>query len=148
MEQVVKQSKKSRGLEAPAQVGATAHLDLAIGGMTCPHCPPAVEKALKAVASVTAAQVNLVNRVARVDYDPARASATDLVRAIRSAGYVAGTARVRIPIKHMHCTSCVTRIEFALQMTPGVVSARASLGPNAVDVEYQPDVVGFGSTTL
>jgi Cu+-exporting ATPase len=111
--------------------------------MTCPRCPPAVEKALKAVAGVSAAHVNLVNGLARVDYDPTRAPASDLVRAIRSAGYAAGTAKMRIPIKHMHCASCVTRIEFALQMTPGVVSARASLAPNAVDVEYQPEMVDF-----
>jgi Cu+-exporting ATPase len=43
----------------------------------------------------------------------------------------------------MHCSSCVTRIELALQMTPGVLSARANLGPNAVDVEYDPSTVDF-----
>jgi Cu+-exporting ATPase len=43
----------------------------------------------------------------------------------------------------MHCSSCITRIELALQMTPGVVSAHANLGPNAVDIEYQPEKVDF-----
>src|SRR3546814_8689993 len=43
----------------------------------------------------------------------------------------------------MHCSSGVTRIELALQMTPGVLSARANLGPNAVDVEYDPSKVDF-----
>jgi Cu+-exporting ATPase len=44
----------------------------------------------------------------------------------------------------MHCSSCVIRVELALQMTPGVVAARASLGPNAVDIEYQPQKTDFG----
>jgi Cu+-exporting ATPase len=43
----------------------------------------------------------------------------------------------------MHCSSCVIRVELALRMTPGIVSARASLGPNAVDIEYQPEKVDF-----
>jgi Cu+-exporting ATPase len=43
----------------------------------------------------------------------------------------------------MHCSSCIIRVELALQLTPGVVSARASLGSNAVDIEYQPEGVDF-----
>jgi Cu+-exporting ATPase len=43
----------------------------------------------------------------------------------------------------MHCSSCVVRVELALQTTPGVVTARASLGPNAVDIEYDPERVDF-----
>nr|WP_238361364.1 heavy metal translocating P-type ATPase [Burkholderia thailandensis] len=111
--------------------------------MTCPHCPTAVEKALGAVAGVHRAQVNLTSRLASIDFDPARAGVIDLLQAIRSAGYSAGTAKTRIPIRHMHCSSCVTRVELALQTTPGVVSARASLGPGAADVEYLPEKTSF-----
>ena len=118
-------------------------IDLRVGGMTCPHCPPAIEKAIGSVAGVTSAHVNLVNQLARIIYDPKRTKITDILRAIRSVGYSVGTATARIPIKGMHCSSCVIRVELALQMTPGVVSARANLGPNAVDVEYQPEKVDF-----
>jgi Cu+-exporting ATPase len=31
----------------------------------------------------------------------------------------------------------------ALQLTPGIISARASLGSNAVDIEYQPESTSF-----
>jgi Cu+-exporting ATPase len=103
----------------------------------------AVEKALKAIDGVVSAHVNLANRLAAVDYDTSRARAIDLVKAIRAAGYSAGAAKVRIPIRSMHCSSCVTRIEVALQMTPGVLSARANLGTNAVDIEYDPSTVDF-----
>ena len=119
------------------------HIELAVGGMTCPHCPVAVEKALKSVAGARKVNVNLVNALASIDYDPNLSSVSDLLRAIRSVGYVAGTAKMRIPIKSMHCTSCVTRIELALQIAPGIVSARASLGTSAVDVEYQPETASF-----
>ena len=119
------------------------HIELAVGGMTCPHCPVAVEKALKSVAGARKVNVNLVNALASIDYDPNLSSVSDLLRAIRSVGYVDGTAKMRIPIKSMHCTSCVTRIELALQIAPGIVSARASLGTSAVDVEYQPETASF-----
>ena len=82
-------------------------------------------------------------RNARVEYDPSRTKVADILGAIRSLGYTVGTAIVRIPIANMHCSSCITRLELALQMTPGVVSAHASLGPNAVDIEYQPEKVDF-----
>ena len=113
--------------------------------MTCAHCPPAIEKAIKSVAGVISAQVNFAMKIARVEYDPKRTKIADILRAIRSVGYTVGTATTRIPIKGMHCSSCVIRIELALQLTPGVVSARANLGPNAVDIEYQPESTDFTS---
>ena len=133
---------KPRQGKTPSSKGRQ-HIELLIGGMTCPHCPPAVETALKAIDGVASAHVSLANRLAAVDYDPSRARVIDLVKAIRAVGYSAGTATMRIPIKHMHCSSCVIRIEVALQMTPGVLSARASLGTNAVDVEYDPSTMDF-----
>jgi Cu+-exporting ATPase len=120
-------------------------LELRIGGMTCSHCPPAIEKALMAVAGVTSAQVNPATSVARIDYDPAQAKISAMLQAIRKVGYTVGTATARIPVKNMHCSSCVIRIELALRMMPGVLSARANLGPNAVDIEYQPEHVDFAA---
>jgi len=121
----------------------TTRINLRIGGMTCAHCPPAIEKTVKSVAGVISAQVNFAMKIARVEYDPKRTKIADILRAIRSVGYTVGTATTRIPIKGMHCSSCVIRIELALQLTPGVVSARANLGPNAVDIEYQPESTDF-----
>ena len=131
--------------EAPASPVALDHVELSIGGMTCPHCAQTVEKTVKAVPGVIKSHVNLANAVASIDYDATRAKVSDLLASIRSAGYAAGTAKIRIPIKYMHCASCVTRIEGALKATPGVVAASASLGTNAVDVEYQPEQTSFAA---
>jgi Cu+-exporting ATPase len=120
-----------------------AHIDLTVGGMTCIHCPPTIEAALMAIDGVSGARVNLASRVASIDYNPNLTKVTDLLRAIRSHGYAAGTATTRIGLKNMHCSSCLVRTELALQTTPGVVSARASLITNSVDVEYQPDKTDF-----
>jgi Cu+-exporting ATPase len=116
---------------------------LRVGGMTCAHCPSAIEKALAATSGVTGTDVNPATQIARVDYDPARAKIVDIIQTIRSAGYTVGTATTRVPIKNMHCSSCVVRIELALGMTPGIVSARVDLVSNAADIEYQPERVDF-----
>ena len=138
-----KDQARLSGAERASAPPVMAKIDLRIGGMTCPHCPPAMEKAVKSVAGVVSAQVNFASKIARVDYDPKRAKVADILHAIRSVGYTVGTATTRIPIKGMHCSSCVVRIELAPQMTPGIMSARANLGPNAVDIEYQPENTDF-----
>jgi Cu+-exporting ATPase len=114
-------------------------VDLSIGGMTCPHCPPKLEKALAAVPGVHHARINLATGIAHIGFDPDRAKIADLTQAIRRAGFVPGTVKTRIPVANMHCTSCVIRIESELAMTPGVVGAAASTLTNAVDIEYQPE---------
>lgn len=130
--------------EQPNEVSAIVrHLDLRIGGMTCPRCPPLVEKALEQVVGVRDAHVNLATGVASIDHDPARVDAHDLVDAVRGAGYSAGTATARIGIKGINCGSCVRQIEQALEATPGVVSAGVNLTQSMAGVTYQPQIVDF-----
>ena len=111
--------------------------------MTCSHCPPTIEKAIANVPGVSAVQVNAATKVVRIEYDPGRVKIGDLLKIIRSIGYTPGTATTQLPVKNMHCSSCVVRVELALRLTPGIVSARASLGPNTVDIEYQPELTNF-----
>jgi len=125
------------------RISKPQHLDLRIGGLTCSHCSPEVEKAIAAVSGVTAAHVNPSTKIARVEYDPSKTKFSAILQAVRAGGYTPGTATARIPIDGMHCSSCVIRVELALRMTPGILSARANLGPNAVDIEYDPETVDF-----
>lgn len=130
--------------ERPHEVSAAVrHLDLSVGGMTCPRCPPLVEKTLKQVDGVRDADVNLATGLASIDYNPARVDTHDLIEAVRGAGYSAGTATARIGIKGINCGSCVRQIEQALMATPGVVSAGVNLTQSVADVAYQPQIVDF-----
>ncbi len=125
--------------------GRLQHLELGIGGMTCGHCSDTVATRLKGLDGVVSATVNLASRLAAVDFDSERVSVSEIARAIRNAGYTPGAARMRLQIKSMHCGSCVIRIELALSTLPGVLSASASLGPNSVDIEYDPASVDFAA---
>ena len=67
-------------------MAALRHIDLTIGGMNCPHCPRAIEKALGHIDGVGKTHVNLANQTASVDYDPDRARVADMLKAIRTLG--------------------------------------------------------------
>ncbi len=64
---------------------------LKVGGMSCGHCVMAVTKALKGVAGVKDAKVDLQGGRAVVDYD-APATPRELVGAVLEEGYTAEEA--------------------------------------------------------
>jgi len=68
--------------------------NLAIGGMHCASCVGRVEGALRSVAGVVDARVNLATERAGVVVDPGRVDEADLARAVASAGYRARRAEL------------------------------------------------------
>ncbi len=66
---------------------ATESLTLPVLGMTCASCQHHVEAALRATSGVQSAHVDLMAHRASVVFDPAIATPTALVEAIRAAGY-------------------------------------------------------------
>lgn len=65
---------------------------LKVTGMSCGHCVMAVTNALRGVAGVEDAKVDLEAGRAVVAYDESRASPADLVGAITEEGYGAEAA--------------------------------------------------------
>jgi copper chaperone len=66
---------------------AVAEEQLKVQGMSCNHCKMAVEKALKNLAGVSGAEVDLAGGTVRVSYDPGAVKHENLVAAIEQAGY-------------------------------------------------------------
>lgn len=58
-----------------------------VEGMSCGHCKMAVEKALKQVAGVKEAVVDLAAKQVTVEYDENQTDLTALEAAIEDAGY-------------------------------------------------------------
>jgi len=76
------------GMEVDERKAAgSERIDLPIVGMHCASCVARVEKSLLAKDGVLKASVNLATGKARVEYLPARLTATDLKAAVESAGY-------------------------------------------------------------
>lgn len=64
-------------------------LGLGITGMHCASCASKIENALKALPGIREAGVNFATREASVAFDPAQASAPQMIRAIEKLGYQA-----------------------------------------------------------
>ena len=121
----------------------TKQIILPVQGMTCASCVSHVERALKKVAGVTGASVNLATERAAVEYDPAQTTPTDLVEAINDAGYTAVVERATIPVGGMTCASCVSHVERALKKVAGVTSASVNLATERATVEFLPTSAGL-----
>ncbi len=80
-------------LVADEKAGGQAGFDLDIAGMTCASCAGRVERALRRVPGVNAAEVNLATERARVAAPPGAVRLDQLITAVRKAGYEASLVK-------------------------------------------------------
>lgn len=126
---------------------------LLLKGLHCASCVNRVEKALRRLPGVEEASVNLALNEAQVKYDAERIHPSALIQAVQSAGYEATlknqplaeppVRQETLPIKGMHCASCVARIEKILKRKPGVHSALVNLAMGTAVVEFDPSQVSL-----
>jgi copper chaperone CopZ len=81
-----------RSTRIPNQNADLTIVEIPVEGMTCAACAARVKRALTSMEGVSAAEVSLADRRARVRFDPKEISPEQLVSAIASAGYTAGAA--------------------------------------------------------
>ena len=113
-------------------------ITLPVAGMTCAACVSHVGNALREVAGVTSAEVNLAMEQATVEFDPERATIPELIEAVDDAGYKAGVSRVTLNIGGMTCAACVSHVGNALREVDGVLFASVNLATEQATVEYIP----------
>jgi copper chaperone len=69
-----------------------ANAKLHVTGMTCGHCQAKVEQALKGIAGVYSAVVDLQDGEAEIDFNDDSVTTQQLVAAVEQAGYKARLA--------------------------------------------------------
>ena len=145
---------------------------MGIDGMSCAACAARIERSLRTVPGVQAADVNFALARATVQYDPARAEPDALRQAVEAAGYAvratpplsrpASGARIELALEGMSCAACAARIEKALGQVPGVArasvnfaTARASVTLDGAGRPAAPDALltavkeaGYGGTLI
>ncbi|WP_046867846.1 heavy metal translocating P-type ATPase [Microvirga massiliensis] len=122
-------AEKKRASQGPT-------VEIPVEGMTCASCVGRVEKAIRAVEGVTAANVNLATQRATVSFGSADANPQAVAEAIRGVGYEPTPATVELAISGMTCASCVGRVEKALKRVPGVVDATVNLATERATVHF------------
>jgi Au+-exporting ATPase len=123
-------------MNAPAE--PLARRSLPIEGLTCASCVGRVERALRAVPGVAAADVNLATERAELRF-AAPVEGRALVEAVRAAGYDVPAARVELEVEGMTCASCVGRVVRALKAVPGVDAAGVNLATERATVTGSAD---------
>ncbi len=111
-------------------------IDIPVQGMSCASCVGRVEKAIRAVEGVTAANVNLATERAHVSFAPEKADPAAVTEAIRAAGYEPSDSHIDLAIEGMTCASCVARVEKALKRVPGVLDAGVNLATERASIRY------------
>jgi len=70
---------------------AKKKVTLDVSGMTCEHCKKSVTEALENAEGVKKARVNLKREQAKVTYDTDETSVSQLIEAVKEAGYEANS---------------------------------------------------------
>jgi Cu+-exporting ATPase len=120
---------------------ADSELTMAVSGMTCASCAVRVEKALRRLPGVTAADVNLADDHVRVLFDAGQSGPLDLQQAVERAGYGVITDELSLHVGGMTCASCVARVEKALRRIPGVLEADVNLADERAHLRLAAGVV-------
>ena len=110
------------------------HLNLAVDNLHCAGCVRRLEKSLEHTGA-SEISVDLAGK--RVDLEwPAERRIPDLVEHLNQEGFPVQLEEAVIEIDGMHCASCVSQVEEALDGLPGVISASVNLANAQARVEY------------
>ncbi len=115
--------------------------ELKISGMHCASCALNLERALRGRDDVYDARVNLASETAVVEYDPTKATLTDLERTVDDAGYEVVRNEATVRIGGMVCAACAQVIEASLTDLEGVYEARINLATENAHIVYNPALV-------
>ncbi len=135
------------GVTAMASIGkrgSQGEVSVRIEGMTCASCVARVDRAIKAVAGVADASVNLATETATVTFAGAAADPSALARAVEGVGFAVREETTELAIEGMTCASCVSRVETALRRVPGVVEAVVNLATERARVRHLSGAVAGG----
>ncbi|WP_277997047.1 heavy metal translocating P-type ATPase [Neomoorella humiferrea] len=127
-----------------SEKSGVVQVNLPIMGMSCAACVAKVEKALKNMAGVVDARVNLVAGKATVEYFPDQVGVPQMARTIQEIGYEVPEEEVLLTVRGMSCAACVARVEKAVKALPGVTSVVVNLPAESARVRFYPGAVDKG----
>ena len=125
-------------MNKPVKPEATSFA-IPVEGMSCASCVSSIEKAVAKVPGVDKVLVNLATERADVTFKAAP-DMPAVIDAIRKAGYDVPSGSADLAIEGMTCTSCVSKVEKALNAVPGVTRASVNLATERAHVDLAGQV--------
>ena len=111
------------------------NITLPLLDVNSPHCALRVEKAIRSVAIITHADVDLEAHVAHLTSSEPAQAVKEAVAAIRQAGYNVATEQHRFTTTGVTCAGCANSAGTILNKLPGVISARVDHVEKLAEVE-------------
>lgn len=113
-----------------------------ISGMTCAACAKRIEKAVEKLDGINDASVNFATEKMSIEFDDKLINMPKIKESIEKVGYGVideiQSSSVTIPIGGMTCAACASRIEKALNKTPGIIKVSVNFATEKAAVEYDP----------
>lgn len=122
-----------------------ARIDLPVSDLPLVQPATHLKAALKALDGVHQVTINAGAGLLKVEYDPQKATVSQMAQTIKTAGFTLDAVQTRIGVENLRCASCVRFIEDELMDTPGVVKASVNLATQEATVSYLPGAVGLSS---
>jgi len=116
-------------------------ISLPVIGLHCISCVNTIEQEIKKLPGIKIVKVNYTTEMVHVEFKSGEVTTSEIINAIKSAGYKTGQATLKLGIRGMYCGSCVIKIEDVLGKTSGVLSSSVDLGTETAIIKYIPGVV-------
>jgi len=122
--------------------GKFQKIEFPVMGMSCASCAAKIEKGLAKLPGIKEASVNFATERVTILFDPRQVHMKEFVQAVKELGYEVPVEKIILPIQGMSCSSCVEKIERALNKLPGVIHASVNFATEKATIEFIPQVVG------
>ena len=120
---------------------ANQRVTLPVTGMTCANCAANIERSVRKLGGVDAADVNFASEQLSMDIDDEQVDLNDIVGQVVKAGYGVAASKQDFAVRGMTCANCSATIERVLnQKVPGVISASVNFAAERASVDYLPSV--------
>lgn len=113
---------------------------LPISGMTCANCSAVIERNVRRIPGVRAANVNLASERMMLEYDEALVSPAAIVSRIEQVGYGVTSARARFLIRGLGDDNDARSLKKKFEQLENVTGVMVNAAAEQAQVEYIPTI--------
>jgi len=116
---------------------------LKVEGMSCSSCAAKVEQAVKKLAGMKQANVNLATHTLTIQYDEASLTQEDIKQTVETLGFkIKSNLRTfQFKVKGMSCSSCSANVERTVNKLDGVTKASVNLATETLSVSFDVEAL-------
>ncbi len=131
-------------------------ISLGVTGMHCASCALTIERALSRAKGVKSANVNFANEHANIEFDAAKTSEEELIKAVKKTGYGVieatenhkeigigakkGKISAKFKVIGMHSPHCAGIVSKALSRVRGIVKYDVDFPNERASIEFNPSL--------